>query len=371
MKPEWKPEVLVMQSSDFFKCYYDYYGISIHSVSAIKEAEKIIKTITKENPYAVIFVGGSGAALLYNKFRNEKFIVPVFMEGEKFFGDIDVSNLDNIDFPARYLLPANMIKHDGLVHHSDKPSTTMIATRGCVYNCAFCDRKTSGRKFRKRTVQNVIQEVVQLKNVYGIQHIRFIDDCITFDKQWFASLCIELQAQNITWTCLSRADCIDEKLLKLMKNAGCTEIFFGFESGSQKMLNLMKKHSTVEDNIKAVKMCKDAGIVSCAYMMFGFPGEDYQSVVDTIKFLDTAKPDKSRISTFVAIPGTDVWENPSKYHVKIKTNYEDYWYFDQHDFCLDYDYIGNTIMAKLRDKIMDFYADKKYLQEWVKPVCIS
>jgi len=182
-----------------------------------------------------------------------------------------------------------------------------------------------------------------------------------------AELCFELGDLGIKWTVLSRADGVNEKLLALMKRNGCQEIFFGFESGSQKLLDAMNKRTMVFRNKLAVKMCQDAGIICCAYMMFGFPGEDEETVNETIKFLDETKPDKSRISTFLPIPNTDIFNRPEKYMVSLKTNYQDYWYFDCPDFGLNYLYIGNDKMNELRDKIMDYYVEKGYMEGWTEP----
>ncbi len=137
----------------------------------------------------------------------------------------------------------------------------------------------------------------------------------------------------------------------------------------------MQKKAAVQRNIEAVELCRHAGILSCAYMMFGFPGEDEETIEQTKKFLLRARPDKSRISTFIPIPGTDVWENPSKYGVRIKQNFSDYWYFDDPDtnqlypFALEYDYLcgGNPKMDLLRRDILNFYRQQSYLSGWAEP----
>lgn len=359
--PNSRCDVFIMENDNFDKFYYDSYGISVHSVGVVNETKHIISLIHKYNPKAIIFVGGAAVSLI----PHLPYVIRLPGEAEKYF-DVDTSNLDNIKFPARHLVDKKFIVHTGGVHHTNEPSTTMIATRGCPYECTFCDKAIHGRKFRKRSVENILTEIKQLKLMYGIKWIRFIDDCITIDKKWFANLCLALADMDIKWTCLSRADCVDTKLLKLMKYAGCQEVFFGFESGSQKLLDMMKKRISVEANAKAIQMCKDAGILSCAYMMFGFPGEDDDTVNETIDFLERTKPDKSRISQYIPIPGSDVWERPYKYMVEIKSNFEDYWYFDQNDFALKYCYITQKRMKILRRKIMKYYEKSGYFHNWTK-----
>ena len=284
----WDPKIKIMTSDRFSEYNYPAYGISVHSIAVVKKVRALIANIRKHNPCAFIILGGAAAGM----FKETKRLLVIRGEAERQLG-IDTSNLDNIKFPARHLVPYKLIHYTGKVHHAKGASTTMIATRGCVYNCNFCDRVTFGRKFRKRSISNVIHEVMELKNKYGIEQIRFCDDCITLDRKWFLNLCVELYRADMKWTCMSRADLLDPEMLSLMQTAGCQEIFFGFESGSNRMLKAMNKRSTVDKYIKAIKMCRDAGIKSCAYILFGFPVENEESVEETIDFLDRAKPDKS------------------------------------------------------------------------------
>lgn len=360
MGESWKPYVLVLNSMEFNDYEYEYYGISVHSVSLIRETERLLRLIEKNNPYATVFLGGSAARYVqtYGRIRT----VVCEGEGEKHFG-IDTSNLDNLKWPARHLVPYEHIHYCGKVHHSSLPSTTMIATRGCVYNCSFCDRITHGRKFRTRSVGNVILEIEMLKKDYGIKFIRFVDDCITINRSWFLELCYAMQRLDIQWACMSRADTLNIEVLYAMKSAGCQEIYFGFESGSQKMLDLMNKKSNINTYKQIIQACRVVGIKSCAYMIFGFPGENATTVAETISFLEETKPDKSRLSEFMPFPNTDVWLNPKKYGVSIKPNYEDFWYFDNNDLSLNYDYIGQKEMLKLREKMRDYY-NKNYKENW-------
>lgn len=364
MGEEWNPTIQVMTDNKVYGYDYEFYGISVHSVAVVKEVRRLIKDILFNNHSAIIYIGGSAAELVQTD-TNLTNIITVHGEGEKFFG-VDTSDMDNIKFPARNLLPYEHTHYVGKVHHSKEASTTMIATRGCVYDCSFCDRVTHGRKFKKRSIVNVCNEIEQLIGDYEIKFIRFCDDCMTLDKKWLLKLCKAIKSYNIEWACMARADTLDNETLSNMKKAGCKEIYFGFESGSQKLLDLMNKKTTVKKNAEIIKKCKDNGITCCAYMMFGFPGEDEHTVEDTMEFLTNNKPDKSRISTFVPIPGTDVWNNPQKYNVEIKHNFEDFWYFDTPEFGLKYKYFSkDTTMYSLRNKIMSYY-NLNYKQGWTK-----
>lgn len=374
----------------------DIFGVSIHGNSSYEPAKRMMEKIRGANKKALIVVGGAfptnmaeftlksteadmvvigeGEIVFSNICKGKdpstiKGIVYKDRDGKIKFNEMEklIADLDTIAFPARRLLPRHMIGHEGGVHHSDQPATTIFATRGCVFNCSFCDTSLWRRRWRSRSPENIIAEIEEVKREYDIHWFRFPDDCLNLNRKWFVDFCQKITPCDIQWTMLSRSDTLDMELLRLMKEAGCREIFFGFESGSQRLLDMMQKKTKVEQNIKAIEMCRKAGILSCAYMMFGFPGEDAESVEETKKFLIEAKPDKSRISQFIPVPGTDVWNNPDKYNVKIRENFSDCWYFDCPDFALDYEYIGNDKMKSLRREIMDFYKKQGFFKGWEKP----
>lgn len=382
----------------------DIYGVSIHSVSTYGEAKKVIDKIRRQEKETLIVVGGAfptSTSMAEFTLRNTPTDIVVRSEGEITFSEIVqgrpyqevdgvsytregivhhnppqrlIEDLDTIKFPARYLLPREQIVHEGKVHHSDRPATTIFATRGCPWSCNYCQKDIWTRKWRSRSPENIKEEIGQMKQEYGIEWFRFPDDNITVNRDWFLQFCQVLKGAQVEWTFLSRSDTIDLEMLKAAKDSGCQEIFFGFESGSQRMLELMGRRNTVEQNAKAIRMCRQVGIKSCAYMMFGFPGENRESVRETMAFLKDVGPDKARLSTFIPIPGTDVWENPKEYRVRIKPNFEDFWYFDDPDtgelypFGLEYDYLegGNKQMDKLRRELIEFFGEEGYIGGWTK-----
>lgn len=353
----WDVDVKVM-ADGVLDLTYPYYGISVHSLAVVKNVRKIIDRIKTHNKNAEIMLGGSAAPMI----TWEKQLAIYEGQFEHWLG---ITDIDKIKLPAREKLPYEYIHYTGPVHHSEKPSTTMIATRGCPYSCAFCDRTTIGRNFRTRSTALVGEEIELLKHDYEIQHIRFIDDCITLNRKWFEEFLNMMGNRKVTWTCLSRADCLDRELLVKMRDTGCTEVFFGFESGSQRMLDAMHKQTTVEKNKRIIALCKDVGIKCCAYMMFGFPGENELTVDETLRFLDETKPDKSRLSTYVPIPNTDVWNSPSKYNVSLNKNYEDFWYYDNDRLGLTYNYVDQATMLRLRTRMLKYYQDN-FVESWTK-----
>lgn len=393
----------MVTGKETIKKRFDIYGISIHSVSTYSEARKVIERVRKIAPKALIVVGGAfPTSMAEYTLKNTEADIVVRGEGEVIFSEIVneeplnkikgisykglkktihenppqllIDNLDIINFPARSLLPRDQIVYEGKVHHSDQAATTIFVTRGCPWSCNYCQKDIWTRKWRCRSTENIRKEIEEIKGKYKIKWFRIPDDNLTANREWFLKFCQTLKEAQVKWTMLSRSDTIDLEMIKKAKESGCQEVFFGFESGSQKVLNLMGRKNTVEQNAKAVEMCKRAGIKSCAYMMFGFPGENQESVKKTMEFLRKVRPEKARLSTFIPIPGTDVWDNPKKYGVTIKSNFSDFWYFDDpntgklYPFGVEYEYLEgkNKEMSKLRNQIIDFFKKEGFISGWTK-----
>jgi len=175
-----------------------------------------------------------------------------------------IENLDEIPFPDRKLFDfENITKHTGYFPMVP-PIADMLCSRGCSYNCAFCqpcERKIFGKKVRWRSVKNVIEEIDELIKKYKIKTFMFSDDTFTVRKDWVLQLCLELKKREIYWVAQARSNTLTEELAKAMKEAGCIALLIGFESGNQRVLNFLRKGITVEQSIKAAEICKKYGII--------------------------------------------------------------------------------------------------------------
>ena len=325
----------------------DVYGVGIHAMSSYSSAVKLIKYIRKINSSSIIIVGGAFVTSYYEVMQGLNIAdVYVLGEGEKVFAEIlnclyfggnlytfvhrgkFIENLDDIYYPARKLLPLEVVRHEGVVHHSDAPSTTILATRGCPFVCNFCYKGVWGRKVRYRSVDNVINEMRVIDKEYGVKWFRFPDDSLFINKGWMDEFAEKMKNQNWKWTALARAeDMCDVNMLKNLKDVGCKEIFIGVESGSQKMLDLMGKQTLIKSNTLAINNLRESGIGSCVYILFGYPGETEETVWKTINWLKDVRPDKCRVHVFMPFPGLDIWDNSEKYGVKIDKSNFDYWDF--------------------------------------------
>ncbi|MBM4467325.1 MAG: radical SAM protein [Chloroflexi bacterium] len=193
------------------------------------------------------------------------------------------------------------------------PFLTIIAGRGCIYNCNFCqpaERLIFGR-FRQRSVPNVVEELKLLRDKYHFASFMFHDDCLTNDREWVAEFCQTYKREGFTqpFFCQSRADIIvrHEELVELMADAGCRGYFIGFESGSDRVLRFLRKGTTREVNLKAAQICRKHGISVWANYMLGLPTETQEEMLDTISMLKEIDPDYYSPAFYTPHPGSDLY----------------------------------------------------------------
>lgn len=220
-----------------------------------------------------------------------------------------IQDLDSIPLPARHLLP-----HPGFYRPTPAscryvPYTVIMTSRGCPSQCTFCDRKIFGEGFRMRSVSNIFQEIEEAVFKYGVKEIRFFDDTFTLNKKRVYEICDEFIRRNIKlpWTCLTKAACVDGPLLKHMRRAGCWQVLYGFESGDDRMLKLLKKGNTVEINRKAVRLTKEAGLEVRGDFIVGTPGETWESLERTVRFAIDMKLDYAHFNKFIPLPGAELY----------------------------------------------------------------
>jgi radical SAM superfamily enzyme YgiQ (UPF0313 family) len=194
-------------------------------------------------------------------------------------------------------------------------ATTIITSRGCPFNCAFCANISQAPRYR--SPKNVIEEIKYLIDNYNCKHYRFIDDHLTQNKKRLEELCYLLEPLNINFRCTVRSDSIDNKTLENLRRGGCKELGIGVESADNVVLKLVNKKETVEDHIRAIKLIKAHGIKSKVAILCGLPGETWKSIELTKEFFKTTQPDKWTINLFTPFPGNDIRNCPEKYGVKI------------------------------------------------------
>ena len=224
-------------------------------------------------------------------------------------GTYYIQNLDELPMPAWHLLPMKLYKPSP-ANYRRLPSFEIMTSRGCPFSCAFCSKPIFGYKFRAHSPERVIKEMKHLHDTYGIKDLEIFDDTFTLNKRRVEKICQMMidQKVDITWNCMTRVDCITPELLKLMKKAGCYQVGYGIESGSEKILERMNKKITKEKVRKAVKWANDAGLDIRGFFMFAFPGETKETARETIEFAKSLDIDIAQFMVTTPYPGTKLWD---------------------------------------------------------------
>jgi radical SAM superfamily enzyme YgiQ (UPF0313 family) len=220
-----------------------------------------------------------------------------------------VHNLDSLPYPDRALIRQSKFS-DIFWKSYGRRSAFVFGGRGCPYKCSYCATDSVwGRHVRLRSPENIMGEIGALVKTYGINYINFADDTFTIDKQHVFGLCELLKKKKlpIGWGCNVHPRTTDKQLFQEMKGAGCTEIWAGVESGSQGILDELKRNYTLEEVKELFAFAKETGLKRQAYIMAGTPGESKETLKQTEEFLDQIKPDIVILSLFVPIPGSELY----------------------------------------------------------------
>ncbi len=227
-----------------------------------------------------------------------------------------IKNINNIPLPDRSAYQEKGWKFDS--NHLKKPVHILISSRGCPYQCNFCFKDTFGVNYRQRTVENVLKECEQIKNLGG-KEIYFIDDLFAFNKKWIINFCNEKIKRkiNLPFKCLCRVDRIDKEMIYWMKKAGCHTIAIGVESGDQKIVNWIGKSLNLNQVREGVKLIHHFKINVESYFIIGHRIDNEETIKKTIFFAKEINSDFPRFFVFSPYPGSKVWnELPQKFKEK-------------------------------------------------------
>ena len=285
-----------------------------------------------------------------------------------------IDNLNELPFPARHLVDNSIYRRPD----NNKVQATIKVSRGCPFHCFFClATPTSGSKVRKRSAENIIAEIKECVEKYGITNFLFWSDIFDIDKEWTMNLCQKIieSGLKITWSANTRADTADFEMAKLMYKSGCRLVSIGVESGSQYMLDKMGKNITLDDVRKTVKLFKKAGIRIYNYFVIGLPWETEETVEDTIKFAIELNSDFISFYTATPLPGSKFYDYAKENNLFDKdTNFENaYFYpavnthnlsktrvFELHKTVLKRFYLRPEYILKMLFKIRSFAEIKSY-----------
>jgi len=223
-----------------------------------------------------------------------------------------IANLDDLPFPARDLIDFSLYQGSSSPGLSSKLRniTELFTSRGCPVHCFFCGSYVTHQgKVRFRSARHVLSEVRECVTRYGVDHFTIDDDTFTYGRERLIEICEGLRELGASWDCDSRVNNVDQELLNQMAAGGCAKIAFGVESGSPRILELVRKRITLPQIEAAFIAARRARILTSAFIMIGaHPTETWEEVEQTFKLMRRIKPDFVMVYIAVPYPGTDLNE---------------------------------------------------------------
>lgn len=364
-------------------CDSDVFGISVTAME-LPQANRYAHLIKERFPFSKILLGGPGT--FSDKFIDWGVIDSICKgEGEitflemlkdvkqnklkKIYIGTPVHDLDSLPFPARSFMGA---KQGGNIFAYNKnykgtESTIILSSRGCPYKCSFCGSPKftkDSKGIRFRSPENVIEEIKECISKYGIYQFRFSDDMFTADKERVLKFCGLVKPLDIVWRISCRVNPFDLEMAQALYNSGCKEVSLGVESFDNNVLECLNKKSTAEDNARALRICREVGITTRILFMIRTPGQTKDTVLINIEWLEKVPYDIIACTSFVPIPGSDIWDHPDKYNIEIlNKNLDDYNFY----------FFGKNGENKLKDIIKiknrtleNFNKESQLFREWLK-----
>lgn len=377
--------------------------------SSIMNAKDIISKIKKMDKEIITILGGVHASALPLETMNETPDLDylVFGEGELTVADLvnhiinkkDLSNvkgivyrngknviknqpreliedMDSIPFPARDLIPLNLYATRHVSRgfsRKEKNIIEIMTSRGCPNNCIFCATHINyGLRVRFRTAKNVIREISECIEKYGVNHVSVEDDTFTLNKNTVKELCDFFRKKKITWNCNGRVNTVNYSLLKMMSKSGCKKIAFGVETGNPDMLLKIKKGITIPQVIQAVKDAKKAGIryVECDFIIGAHPDETLSQVQDSIKLIYKLMPDFLAVSIMCPYPGTELYNiMKERNYLRKNPDWTQFTLFGDLNRYKKLTYLTTKQMVDLQNNILKkYYSSPRYILSQISQI---
>lgn len=368
----------------------DFVGLTAATVSINKAAE-LAAILEDSSPQLKILIGGPHITSAPDEtmIRFGQFDIGVIGEGEltivelldALSGNKDISTIDGLIYRTDGNLvktgPRTLIKDlDGLPYPAwdlypdlsryykpsafgfrKLPSTSLITSRGCPFCCSFCSQSLWGGIYREHSPEYVMEMIRILYHKYGIRDLAIYDDTFGINRMRLVKLCQLLirERLDLVWSCNLRANMADAEILKLMKKAGCWEIAYGIESGSQKILDFLKKGVKKEEILQAMRDTRKAGIISKGYIMVGTPLETEETLKETLDYALDLDMDLLTVNHFSPFPGTLDYERADRFGYFNK----DWRLFNQHNLVF--------VPSSLKKEDVEFYRRKITRRFYLRP----
>jgi radical SAM superfamily enzyme YgiQ (UPF0313 family) len=219
-----------------------------------------------------------------------------------------LKEIDSLPFPGRDKINLQLYLNAWKERHGEN-AISISTMRGCPYTCKWCSRAVYGLSYRRRTPQNVCDELELIQKEYNPDTLWFVDDVFTISHKWLNEFNDTLKQRNlkIKFECITRADRMNEEVIKLLKDTGCFRVWIGAESGSQKVIDLMDRRVDVNQVRKMIKLAQNYKIQAGTFIMLGYPGETEEDIEETIKHLKESNPEYFTITVAYPIKGTELF----------------------------------------------------------------
>jgi anaerobic magnesium-protoporphyrin IX monomethyl ester cyclase len=221
-----------------------------------------------------------------------------------------ISDIDVQPWPSRESIAIEQYLETWRQHHG-AGSVSIITARGCPYECRWCSHEVYGKTHRRRKAVSVVDELEWILTRYKPDMLWFADDVFTIHHTWLTQFAAEMNCRHLSipFECISRADRINERVADLLAELNCFRIWIGSESGSQRVLDAMRRGVTVEQLQAAARLCKSRGIQTGMFLMWGYEGEELEDIQATIQHVKVSNPDVYLTTVAYPIRGTPYFED--------------------------------------------------------------
>ena len=278
-----------------------------------------------------------------------------------------IPDLDSLPFPAYVKLkgfPGDY--HLPLFSYINTPGATMITSRGCMYQCSYCDRSVFKKGFRYNSALYIYEHMKYLREKFGVRHINIYDDLFTANRQRIVELCEKLSSYplGINFNCAVRVGYTDDDLLKMLKDAGCLMVSLGIESADPQMLARHKAGVSLDEVRDTIRRIQAQGLRAKGLFMMGLPGETEESIHQTSDFIISLGLDDMNMAKFTPFPGAPLWTT-----IREEGTFNEDWRLMN---CLNFVFVPKGIASKERldqlynDHVKRFYSDGAWRKKFRK-----
>lgn len=222
---------------------------------------------------------------------------------------VKLKNLDELPLPNRTKVNLQLYFDAWKTKHGTS-AISINTMRGCPYSCKWCSRAVYGQSYRRRSAKHVVDEIEWITNNYQVDTVWFVDDVFTVSHKWLTEFKEELTSRNISipYECITRADRMNEDVIKDLKESGCFRVWIGAESGSQKVIDLMERRVDVNQVRDMIQLSQKYGVQAGTFIMVGYPGETEEDIFETVRHLKISNPDYFTITVAYPIKGTPLYQ---------------------------------------------------------------